>query len=495
MAIRAGIEIDQNTIKIALFEGSFGRYVFQEFHELDINGEEEVVPALKEFFFPYIKQKPSCIINLPVSKVSTRIVELPFSDPTKISEILPYQIEDQIPFEIDEVSLCHRIIPLQQDAEESKILVALTQLNYLSSHLQALEDIGLDVQKIVLCSDILSYFSTNEPSVILHFQENTINCSLSYNRQCIDLKKISIPSSLIGLIDKKNTSIVQPEYEGFNDVQRLMMQIQKQCVHFEDHFELEIDNVFVSGSLNKHFKDSLAEQLGMDILDIVPPIQEEISDIIKFGPCYAMGKEAVGESNITPLDFRQGSLSYGGNFTQIMQIMKIIAALYLFAILSGLSWFGYEYYELQQQQSELEAKIMDEVEFLVSEEVFELLDDPRSALDIVLEETTELQNKEQKLREIRSTTPPILDLLKEISLGMPPHKDARIDINNLTISKASINIKAETDGFNQASIIEQSLKKRPAFKRAVKSDGKIIRDINQFTIQIPLGEPENKEDD
>ena len=48
-----------------------------------------------------------------------------------------------------------------------------------------------------------------------------------------------------------------------------------------------------------------------------------------------MGKEAVGESNITPLDFRQGSLSYGGNFTQIMQIMKIIAALFLFAILSG----------------------------------------------------------------------------------------------------------------------------------------------------------------
>ena len=54
-----------------------------------------------------------------------------------------------------------------------------------------------------------------------------------------------------------------------------MMQIQKQCVHFEDHFELEIDNVFVSGSLNKHFKDSLAEQLGMDILDIAPPIQRK----------------------------------------------------------------------------------------------------------------------------------------------------------------------------------------------------------------------------
>ena len=72
MAIRTGIEIDQNTIKIALFEGSFGRYVFQEFHELDINGEEEIVPVLKEFFFPYIKQKPSCIINLPSSFATAR---------------------------------------------------------------------------------------------------------------------------------------------------------------------------------------------------------------------------------------------------------------------------------------------------------------------------------------------------------------------------------------------------------------------------------------
>ena len=208
-----------------------------------------------------------------------------------------------------------------------------------------------------------------------------------------------------------------------------------------------------------------------------------------------MGKEAVGESSISPLDFRQGSLSYGGNYSQLFQIFKIVAIFFLFVILAGVSWFGNEYYQLQQKQAELEVKIMDEVEFLVSEEVFELLEDPRSALDIVLEETNELQTKDQRLREIRSTTPPILNLLKEISLGMPKHTDARIDVNNLTISKTSINIKAETDGFNQASTIEQSLKKRPAFKRAVKSDGKILRDVNQFTIQIPLGETESKSEE
>ena len=48
---------------------------------------------------------------------------------------------------------------------------------------------------------------------------------------------------------------------------------------------------------------------------------------------------------------------------------------------------------------------MDEVEFLVSEEVFELLDDPRIALDIVLDETNDLQNKERRLREPKLNNP------------------------------------------------------------------------------------------
>ena len=73
MAIRAGIEIDHHTIKIAIFEGSFGRYIFQEFHVLDLSNEEDVLPVLKEFFFPYIKQKPSCVINLPISRLSESI--------------------------------------------------------------------------------------------------------------------------------------------------------------------------------------------------------------------------------------------------------------------------------------------------------------------------------------------------------------------------------------------------------------------------------------
>ena len=234
-----------------------------------------MVPALREFFFPYIKQKPSCIINLPISKTSTRIVELPFSDPNKISEILPYQIEDQIPFEIDEVAICHRLIPTQQEEDESKILVALTQLEALSSLLQRLETIGLDTQKIVLCNDILTYYCSNEPSVVIHIQDKNISCSLSYNRQCIEIKKIAIPNSLLGIIHKGKTAIVQPEYDGFSDVQRLLMQIQNQCIDFEDRFELEIEHVLVSGSLNSHFKEELGEQLGMKIQNIENSLKVE----------------------------------------------------------------------------------------------------------------------------------------------------------------------------------------------------------------------------
>ena len=59
----------------------------------------------------------------------------------------------------------------------------------------------------------------------------------------------------------------------------------------------------------------------MDIEPIIPPTEKNIADSRSFASCYAMGKEVVGESNITPLDFRQGALSYAV-ITQLLQVMK-----------------------------------------------------------------------------------------------------------------------------------------------------------------------------
>ena len=89
--------------------------------------------------------------------------------------------------------------------------------------------------------------------------------------------------------------------------------------------------------------------------------------------------------------------------------------------------------------------------------------------------------------------PPTLLLLKEISDAMPTSDEVRIEVRELTISAASVRIRAETAGYEAAATIEQSLRENPRFKGARKGDEKKLGDGISFSITIPLGEESEEE--
>ena len=89
--------------------------------------------------------------------------------------------------------------------------------------------------------------------------------------------------------------------------------------------------------------------------------------------------------------------------------------------------------------------------------------------------------------------PPILSKLKAFSEHLPPHSEARIDVSEMKFSKNSINVKAETDQFEQATSIVQGLKKYPLFAQAQKSDEKNVAKGVRFNIVIPLTQKKEEE--
>ena len=84
--------------------------------------------------------------------------------------------------------------------------------------------------------------------------------------------------------------------------------------------------------------------------------------------------------------------------------------------------------------------------------------------------------------------------LSQLSTALPDHKTARIDVRELVVSDKSISLKAETDGYDAAANIEQSLAANERFKRAKKGDEKKTRNGIQFTVSIPLGDDDAGEE-
>lgn len=67
------------------------------------------------------------ITTFPSDKVLFRNISFPFSDPSKIADIIRYEAVESIPYPIEKVSLTFQMLPVNADAGRSVILSALTK--------------------------------------------------------------------------------------------------------------------------------------------------------------------------------------------------------------------------------------------------------------------------------------------------------------------------------------------------------------------------------
>ncbi|MCB1155216.1 pilus assembly protein PilM, partial [bacterium] len=86
--------------------------------------------------------------------VSTRIVQLPFTSRKKIDSVLGPQVEDEVPFDMDEMILAYEI--LDASKEGSTILAALAKREDVRRFLHWVEAAGLDPKVLSMTSSALA---------------------------------------------------------------------------------------------------------------------------------------------------------------------------------------------------------------------------------------------------------------------------------------------------------------------------------------------------
>jgi hypothetical protein len=84
-------------------------------------------------------------------------------------------------------------------------------------------------------------------------------------------------------------------------------------------------------------------------------------------------------------------------------------------------------------------------------------------------------------------------MLKKLSDALPAIRVARVDVRELTLTAEALSFKAETDSYEAAAKIEETLRSDPTFAQAVKGEEKKSGDMLVFNMSIPLGEPEATE--
>ena len=154
-----------------------------------------------------------------------------------------------------------------------------------------------------------------------------------------------------------------------------------------------------------------------------------------------------------------------------------------------MGWFAARSVQLNRELASVEAEITAEVKAAFPELSDAVAKNPSTAMAVVAEEAATLAQNVESMSSIISDIPPTLSLMRKLAEGVPPHEEARIDVDEMTITRASITFSAETDSYEDATSIESALQRVPGFSSAKKGDeNKNRQDKIDFKITIPLEE-------
>jgi general secretion pathway protein L len=201
-----------------------------------------------------------------------------------------------------------------------------------------------------------------------------------------------------------------------------------------------------------------------------------------------LGERASSTRTVKLLEFRKGDLVYRGDITAMRNIAAYGAVAALAFIVVGVGLFAYRHVQLSRNLAALDEQLRTAIVETYPGIDESRLKDATTAKAIAQELTLASVAKVDALKALHTTEPPTLALLREVSEAVPPGDEVRIDVTEMTISEGSITFDAETDSFNTATKIENTLREHPRFRDARKGEERKCKDDICFKMTIPLGE-------
>ncbi len=121
---------------------------------------QSAVAAIVEAFDP---GQVGYVTDFPGSRASTWFVQLPFTDQRRIDMTLPYELENYVPFDLEEMVLDYRTV--RSEDGQARVLAALAPAEEVGAALQSLKKLKVDPRAIILDGDALTHVPPGKNNV------------------------------------------------------------------------------------------------------------------------------------------------------------------------------------------------------------------------------------------------------------------------------------------------------------------------------------------
>ena len=542
MARIIGLDLGAWSVKATIMEGGFSRFDVVERVIEVIPQDGTAIPSIEQRLeaatrlLDGIKLDDSTAFGVayPIDNASMRWVQMPFTDKAQIAQTLSFEVEGLVPFDLDEMVVEHRIIGSTDDG--SAVLAAIVPRAGLSEHISALADSGFDPKSMVIDGDLLAEHGGPGVEAIVDIGHERTVVTVSQDGKTVFSRAVSLggwhltqavakandvdwstaetlkhgarlaTATVAEWDDEEATHSTEPapptaRGDATTDAIRaaltpLLASLRTTLIGFEDTSGHEIERIRLTGGTSEldGLVNLLKSEMGVGVTTI-PLETSDLSQPYAHALSGLLAQRAAGAGATNGLELRSGDFRFRGNMANVRVIALASAALVLLGLIGTATWFTFSYQDATAELARLDAQLAEAVAAASGDPDSALsFASPDDALTALQLQTLEASARIDLLGSIVASSPPTVTTLNHISTALPDPKEARIDVNELTMTPQSINIKAVTDGYDAAANIETALASNVRFKAARKGNEKKTSLGISFTVTIPLDDGEAEEE-
>lgn len=397
--------------------------------------------------------KPDIVISaLPGEYVAKRLLSLPFHDRRRLKQVVPFALEEHLPFAVDDAAVAFARVGAEDD--QTLVIAAFARKEELRRHLELLARAGLDPKTVTLSTLALAGLLTrvrnghSGPHLVLDLDHACTSMVL------VDAAGTPRAMRTVGqgLDPESGNPLLQPAAAAILGAVR-----QTLLAHPPEH---EPADLVLAGPVAAapELRGQIADMLDVPVrdfgeFDCSTLIQGIRTEPVRFAGCLAM---LLGEAPVKPLEllnFRQGEFAFTGRSVSVAPL-RVSAMLAVAAVAVGLLHFVLSLGVSARQLHLLNREIRTITEPALGAAA------PSTAKDQLANEIKDMTKRLHLMGGSLSHGSP-LDVLLALSRAIPPGLPARV--STLQIDDTGIKLDGEADSLATVDQVKRALETNGAF--------------------------------
>lgn len=456
------------------------------------------------------------VVALAADRVSSRRLAFPFHDKKKLSAAVPFEVEGDLLFDIEDVLIDWEVVG--GDRTRSQVVATVAPRKEVSELLEALREAGCDPRTVdaegLVLGNLPAVFHLPGNRLVLDLGHRKTTCCLLVEGRAVAARSLAVGGLALtralaadrglsledaerakceeGLL-RPGLAVASPQAGAILD--RLAREIARTLGAFEPAlagFSPVSELTLIGGTAQLDRLDEyLTERTGIPAARIGLPVEGQGEALAAggpptvFAPAIAVALRGTTQAR-TRTDFRQDEFAVRVDLSRYGRHFRSTAVLAVLALLLAITSFATATWVESRRAAALEAQVA-----ALYHDAFPKQPVPANPVAAIREEVRAAHERAEFLGVYRGNLS-ALDLLTELSRYIPA--DLEVSFEELTIDRQNIRMRVYAESFESTDRIRSELAKFPAFRDArigtAETDPKTGK--KRFSVTISLAsDPED----